>query len=227
MRILVVDDEPTLVSFLVPFLQWNSFVAEAAATGEAALAAVEAHRPDLVLLDVALPGMDGLEVCRALRRRPDYIPVVLLTRRVGHDDELAGFAALADDYVTKPISPDSLLARIHAVLRLARSGDPARRVLRFGDVEVDLAAGEVRRGGRPVALKPREFALLAFLAEHPGQVFGRTQLLAQVWGPEFVGDPATVTQHISRLRLAVEADPNRPRHLITRPGVGYRLARDP
>jgi DNA-binding response OmpR family regulator len=226
MRILVVDDEPALVSFLVPLLQWNSFEVEAAATGEAALRALDERRPDLVLLDVALPGMDGLQVCRAIRRRPGYLPVMLLTGRVGHDDELAGFAALADDYVTKPISPDSLLARIHAVLRLARAGDPARRVLRVGDLEIDLAAREVRRAGRAIALKPREFALLAFLAEHPGQVFGRTQLLAHVWGPDFAGDPATVTQHMSRLRLALEPDPNRPRHLLTRPGVGYRLARD-
>jgi two-component system response regulator ResD len=225
MRVLVVDDEPALTGAVVALLERHGFAAEAVDTGEAALAAVAERPPDLVLLDVALPGLDGLEVCRQLRLRHRYLPVVLLTGRASAADELAGFAALADDYVVKPASPEMLLARVRAVLRLARATDPARAVRRFGEVEVDLAARAVRRGGQPVTLTRREFSLLAFLLEHPGQTFGRTQLLAQVWGSDYDGGTETVTQHVSRLRSALEPNPNRPRYLLTRPGVGYLFAR--
>lgn len=227
LHILVVDDEPTLVSFLVPVLQRHGFTAESAPDGESALAVVQERRPDLVVLDVALPGMDGLAVCRRLRRGPAYLPVILLTGLGSRADELAGFAALADDYVVKPLSPDTLVARIHAVLRRTHGGDPGRRLVRFGANELDPAACEVRRDGRVVPLTRKEFALLVFLVEHAGQTFGPSQLLAQVWGADFTGSTATVTQHMHRLRLALEPDPSRPRHLLTRPGIGYRFSREP
>lgn len=225
MRILVVDDEPTLVSFLVPVLERHGYEVDAVGTGEEALAAVAERPPDLVLLDVALPGLDGLAVCRALRRGPRHLPVILLTGLASRADELAGFAALADDYVTKPLSPDTLLARVRALLRRVAAGDPGARVLRFDRIEVDLAAREARRDGRPVPLTRKEFALLAFLAEHPGRTFGHSQLLVQVWGVDFTGSTATVTQHVHRLRAALEPDPSRPRYLLTRPGVGYLFSR--
>lgn len=227
LRILVVDDEPTLVSFLVPVLERHGFTAESVPDGESALVAVAERAPDLVVLDVGLPGLDGLEVCRRLRRGPAYLPVILLTGLGSRADELAGFAALADDYVVKPLTPDTLVARIQAVLRRTHGGDPARRLVRFGANELDLAAAEVRRDGQPVPLTRKELALLVFLVEHPGQTFGHSQLLSQVWGVDFAGSTATVVQHMHRLRAALEADPSRPRHLLTRPGIGYRFSREP
>jgi DNA-binding response OmpR family regulator len=150
----------------------------------------------------------------------------MLTGLDSREDELRGFAVSADDYVTKPVEPETLLARIRAVLRLsglARSG----QVVQLGDLEVDLRAREVRRGGKPLQLAPKEFELLAFLLEHPGQVFGKTQLLAQVWGSDYLGDTHTVESRMSRLRIAIEANPNRSRHLHNRRGVGYFLTLEP
>ncbi|GAC1442376.1 MAG: two-component system response regulator TrcR [Mycobacteriales bacterium] len=226
MRVLVVEDEPALRSYLVPLLERSGYDVDAVETGAQALAAVDARRPDLVLLDVGLPDLSGLDVCREIRRSPTYLPVVMLTGLDGREDELRGFAVHADDYVTKPVQPETLLARLRAVLRLAglaQSGNVAR----LGDLEVDLRGREVRRDGRPLPLAPKEFELLAFLLEHPGQVFGKTQLLAQVWGTDFVGDTHTVESRMSRLRLAIEANPNRPRHLHNRRGVGYFLTVEP
>jgi DNA-binding response OmpR family regulator len=221
MRVLVVDDEAPLRAFLGPLLEREGFTADCVATGSEALAAVTDARPDLVLLDVNLPDLSGLDVCRAIRRLPGYVPVILLTGLDSRDDELAGFAALADEYVTKPFVPEALVARVRAVLRLAGNGQ--RRVVRLGDVEVDLLAREVRRDGRDVGLQPKEFDLLAFLVEHPGQVFGQSQLLDHIWGPEYDGDPHTVVVRMSRLRSLIEPNPNTPRYLLTRPGVGYYL----
>ncbi len=227
MRVLVVDDEPSLRACLAPVLTRAGFTVETAATGGEALASVTERPPDAVCLDVNLPDLSGLSVCRRIRRQPGYIPVVLLTVLAHRDDELAGFAALADDYVTKPVDTATLVARLHAVIRLARAGDRARGVRRFGEIEVDLAAGEVRRRGRPVPVKPRELALLAYLAEHPDRVHGATQLLAEVWGVDSPCGPATVAHNVWRLRCALEEDPGRPRHLITRAGLGYLLRTEP
>lgn len=226
MRLLVVDDEPALRSYLVPLLEREGYAAEAVATGAQALAAVADRRPDLVLLDVGLPDLSGLEVCREIRRLPGYLPVIMLTGLDSREDELRGFSVKADDYVTKPVAPDTLLARVRAVLRLAQVAAEGRAHI-LGSVEVDLRAREARRDGRPLDLGPREFDLLAFLLEHPGQVFGKTQLLAQVWGPDFDGDPHTVETRMSRLRLAVEDKPNTPRFLHSRRGVGYYLTLEP
>jgi DNA-binding response OmpR family regulator len=224
-RVLIVEDEPVLRSYLVPLFEREGYATVAVGSGGEALAEARNRPPDLVLLDVVLPDLSGLEVCRALRRLPDYLPVVMLTGLDSRADELAGFDARADDYVTKPVDPQTLLARVRAVLRLAAA--TRGTVLRLGPVEIDLRSRQLYRDGQPVALKPREFDLLAFLAEHPGQVFGKTQLLAQVWGPDFDGDPHTVEVRISALRNAIEANPNQPRHLHSRRGVGYYLTLEP
>jgi DNA-binding response OmpR family regulator len=226
MRVLVVEDEPALRSYLVPLLERSGYAVHAVGSGAEALATIAQRAPDVVLLDVGLPDLSGLDVCREIRRAPSYLPVLILTGLDTPEDELRGFAVSADDYITKPVQPDTLLARIRAVLRLsqlARGGDVAQ----LGDLDVDLRCREVRRGGKPLPLAPKEFDLLAFLLEHPGQVFGKTQLLAQVWGSDYAGDTHTVESRMSRLRIAIEANPNRPRHLHNRRGVGYFLTLDP
>lgn len=226
MRVLVVEDEPGLQSYLLPLLEREGYTAEATGTGAGALAAIADRRPDLVLLDVGLPDLSGLEVCREIRRLPGYLPVVMLTGLDSREDELRGFGVKADDYITKPVQPDTLIARIRAVLRLAQVAADGH-VLNLGSVQIDLRAKQAHRDGTPLALAPKEFELLAFLLEHPGQVFGKTQLLAQVWGADFEGDPHTVESRMSRLRIAVEDNPNRPQHLHNRRGVGYYLTLEP
>ncbi|HVB26516.1 MAG TPA: response regulator transcription factor [Mycobacteriales bacterium] len=226
-RVLVVDDEPDVCSYLVPLLAREGFAATAVATGTDALAAVADpdQRPDLVLLDIGLPDMSGFEVCRAIRRLSDYLPVIMVTGWNGPNHELHGFAAKADDYVTKPIVPEALIARIRAVLRLVRVGSP--RTVQLGSVEVDLAVQQVRRDGVQVPLGRLEFALLAFLVEHPGQIFGKTQLLTRIWGPEAEVDPHNVEAKMSRVRAAVEDNPNAPRFVHNRRGLGYYVTLEP
>lgn len=219
MRVLVVDDEESVRSFLGPLLEREGFTATLVDSGTAAVASVVDGQPDLVLLDVNLPDLSGLEVCRAIRRQPGYVPVILLTGLDSRDDVLAGYAAMADDYVTKPFLPEVIVAKVRSLLRVQGSGQ--RRVVRLGDVEVDLLAREARRDGVALPLAPKEFDLLAFLVEHPNQVFGRMQLLTNVWGVEFDGDPHTVAVRMSNLRAAIERNPNRPEYLLTRNGVGY------
>ncbi|HEU0130277.1 MAG TPA: response regulator transcription factor [Mycobacteriales bacterium] len=219
MRVLVVDDEQSVLSFLGPLLEREGFATTLVDSGTAAVASVLDGQPDLVLLDVNLPDLSGLEVCRAIRRQPGYVPVILLTGLDSRDDVLAGYAAMADDYVTKPFLPEVVVAKVRSLLRVQGSGQ--RRVVRLGDVEVDLLAREARRDGVALPLAPKEFDLLAFLVEHPNQVFGRMQLLTNVWGVEFDGDPHTVAVRMSNLRAAIEKNPNRPEYLLTRNGVGY------
>jgi DNA-binding response OmpR family regulator len=226
MRILVVEDEPGLRSYLVPLLERSGYEVEAVERGADALAATQDRRPDLVLLDIGLPDLSGIDVCRELRRRPGHLPIVMLTGLDSREDELRCFAAKADDYVAKPVDPDTLLARLKAVLRLSAAAQDGH-LLAVGDVQVDMRLREASRDGRVLKLTPKEFDLFAFLVEHPGQVFGKTQLLSQVWGPDFDGDPHTVESRISRIRLAIEANPNRPRHLHSRRGVGYYLTVEP
>jgi DNA-binding response OmpR family regulator len=226
MRVLVVEDEAPLRSYLVPLLEREGFDVEAVGTGGEALASVRDRRPDLVLLDVGLPDVSGLDVCREVRRLPEYVPVVMLTGLDSREDELRGFDAKADEYVTKPVVPETLVARLRAVLRLAAVARDGH-VVRLGSVEVDLRAREVRRDGAPIPLGAKEYALLAFLVEHPGQVFGKTQLLTQVWGPDYDGDTHTVESRMSRLRLAIEDNPNTPAYLRSRRGLGYYLTLEP
>lgn len=230
-RILVVDDDATVAEVLTRYLEREGFAVDTVGDGEAALAAAASSPPDLVVLDLMLPGIDGLEVCRRLRAAGTaHVPVVMLTARGDEGDRVAGLDIGADDYVVKPFSPRELTARVKAVLRRAQGGGPETSngagaidpILRSGEVEVDTNAHVVRVGGREVALTVREFDLLAFLVRHPGQVFRREELFEHVWGWTF-GDTATVTVHVRRLREKVEPDPSAPARIVTVWGVGYRF----
>jgi DNA-binding response OmpR family regulator len=221
--ILVVDDEPIVRDVVVKYLEREGFSTLEASDGGRARSLVERSAPDLVVLDVMLPGTDGLELCRWIRAR-SAVPVILLTARGEEADRIVGLELGADDYVTKPFSPRELAARVRTVLRRAQPGETRAERLSFGDVELDAATRDVRKAGRPVQLTLREFDLLCFLARHPRRVFSRDQLMSRVWGYEAAVDTATVTVHVRRLREKVETDPSNPRHLETVWGVGYRLA---
>ncbi|MGH9178453.1 MAG: response regulator transcription factor [Acidimicrobiales bacterium] len=226
-RILVVDDDATVAEVLGRYLEREGFAVDTAADGDAALRAAATASPDLVVLDLMLPGIDGLEVCRRLRAAgPADLPVVMLTARGDEEDRVAGLELGADDYVVKPFSPRELTARVKAVLRRSAAGTSGPggggAVLRVGAVEVNTEARVVRAEGREVALTAREFDLLAFLARHPARAFRREELFEQVWGWTF-GDTATVTVHVRRLREKIEPDPSAPVRLVTVWGIGYRL----
>ena len=221
--VLVVDDEPVVREVVVRYLQRDGFDTLEASDGLAARSLIEGARPDLVVLDVMLPGTDGLSLCRWIRGRSD-LPVILLTARGEEADRIVGLELGADDYVTKPFSPRELSARVRTVLRrTGAAAEPRQERLSFGEVELDGGSREARRAGAPVQLTAREFDLLWFLASHPRLVFSRDQLMDRVWGYAAAHDTGTVTVHIRRLREKVERDPARPRHLHTVWGVGYRL----
>ncbi len=233
-RIVVVDDDPTVADVVGRYLVRDGHTVECVHDGHEALRRIAEQQPDLVVLDLMLPGIDGLEVCRRLRERWP-IPVVMLTALGDETDRLAGFEIGADDYVTKPFSPRELAMRVRSVLRRSRSAAPAacptRRarsqgILTDRDVTVDLAAHEVRIGGKLVQLTSREYDLLVFLLRNPRQAFTREQLLSEVWGWTF-GDTSTVTVHVRRLREKLEADPTLPRRIVTVWGVGYRYEPGP
>ena len=222
-RILVVEDESKIARLVRDYLEHAGFVVVVASDGEVALAEARRARPDLVVLDLGLPGRDGLDVARSLRRTSN-VPIVMLTARGDETDRIVGLELGADDYVVKPFSPRELVARVRSVLRRTLASDGQRTApLRTGDVTVDPATREVTVAGRPVALTVREFDLLAFLVAHPRQVFSRGQLLRQVWEYTWLGDTSTVTVHMRRLRAKVEDDPSNPRRLQTVYGVGYRF----
>ncbi len=225
-RILVVDDAPDTRLLLVRTLERDGFVVDQAEDGLAALAAIEAHPPSLVLLDVNMPGMSGFEVLTDLRRTR-AIPIILLTGRDEETDRVIGLDLGADDYVVKPFSLRELSARIRSVLRRAQPVTPrAQSSLEFGSLAIRLAEREVVVDGRVVDVTPKEFDLLAFLAASPRQVFSRTQLLENVWGSSSEWqDTATVTEHVRRIRRRIEPDPDRPRWIKTVRGVGYRFDR--
>jgi two-component system, OmpR family, phosphate regulon response regulator PhoB len=221
--VLVVDDEPMVREVLTTYLERDGFEVTQAADGDEARDALGGATPDLVVLDVMLPGASGLDLLGEIRRQGD-IPVILLTARADEADRVTGLELGADDYVVKPFSPREVAARVRSVLRRTASVPSGPGPLRFGGVEVDVAARLVSVGGAGVELTPKEFDLLVFLASHPHQVFSRAQLLERVWSssPEWQ-DPATVTVHIRRLRHKIERDPAAPDHLITVFGVGYRF----
>ena len=223
-RIVVVDDDPTVADVVERYLVRDGHTVECAHDGYAALRLIAERPPDLVVLDLMLPGIDGLEVCRRLRERWP-IPVVMLTALGDESERLAGFETGADDYVTKPFSPRELAMRVRSVLRRARgTGLPAQAdagILHDGELNVDLTAHEVRRGGRLIQLTSREYDLLVFLMRNPRKAFTREQLLSEVWSWSF-GDTSTVTVHIRRLREKLEPDPTLPRRIMTVWGVGYR-----
>jgi len=221
--ILVVDDEPTLVATLKYNLERESFRVLEAADGEAALEAARAGRPDLIVLDLMLPGLSGLEVCRILRKET-RVPIIMLTAKDAEVDKVVGLETGADDYVTKPFGMPELMARVRAMLRRAEPGaDEASDVLESGDLRVDLTRREVQRGGSPLRLKPKELDLLICFMRRRGRAFSREELLNQVWGYEFADDTRTVDVHVRWLRQKIEPDPAHPSRLITVRGVGYRF----
>jgi two-component system, OmpR family, response regulator ResD len=219
-RVLVVDDDPTVAEVVTGYLDRAGYVVDRAGDGPDALARAAAHWPDLVVLDLMLPGMDGLEVCRRMRGRGP-VPVIMLTARGDEDDRVLGLEVGADDYVTKPFSPRELVLRVESVLRRTRPSQPSGRLTAAG-LAVDPAARRALKDGAELALTIREFDLLAFFLRHPGRVFSREDLMREVWGWDF-GDLSTVTVHVRRLRGKVEDDPGRPRLIQTVWGVGYRF----
>jgi DNA-binding response OmpR family regulator len=220
--VLVVDDEPIVREVVVRYLERDGHTTLEADDGDRARELVEQRRPDLVVLDVMLPGMDGLELCRWIRARSE-LPVILLTARGEEADRIVGLELGADDYVTKPFSPRELGARVRTVLRRSAPAEAKRGRLTFGDVEIDTETREVRKAGEELRLTAKEFDLLAFLAGNPRRVFGRDQLMSRVWGYEAALDTGTVTVHVRRLREKIETDPSEPLHLQTVWGIGYRL----
>nr|WP_147106623.1 response regulator transcription factor [Pseudonocardia sulfidoxydans] len=219
-HVLVVDDDETVRDVVGRYLGAAGHDVALVADGVAALRSARATPPDVVVLDLMLPGLGGLEVCRALRADGELPPIVMLTALGEEDDRLLGLELGADDYVTKPFSPRELVLRVASILRRT-AAQPASAVLVDGTLRVDPAARTATLDGGPLALTTREFDLLAFLLTHPGQAFTREELLARVWGWEF-GDRSTVTVHVRRLREKVEQDPTAPRRIATIWGTGYR-----
>ena len=221
--VLVVDDEPIVRDVVVRYLERDGYRTLEAATGDEAREVLEREEAALVVLDVMLPGMDGLQLCRWIRARSD-LPIVMLTARGEESDRIVGLELGADDYLTKPFSPRELAVRVRNLLRRAASPpDGEAKRIEFGDVVIDASAREVRKSGEPIKLTLKEFDLLLFFASHPRRVFSRDQLMDRVWGYRSALDTGTITVHIRRLRTKIEDDPSRPRHLETVWGVGYRF----
>lgn len=226
-RVLVVDDEPMVVDVLRRYLARDGFAVDVARDGHAALAAVGRATPDVVILDLMLPGLHGLSVCQAIRRT-SRVPILMLSARGEEADKIRGLGLGADDYVVKPFSPNEIVARVKALLRRSQAvgATEAERELRFPGLVVRPAMRAVERDGQAIELTAREFDLLHFLARHPRQVFTREQLLDHVWERSFDGDLSTVTVHVRRVREKIERDPTRPRWLKTVWGVGYKFEPD-
>jgi DNA-binding response OmpR family regulator len=225
--ILVVDDEPQIVQIVRDYLQHGGFAVLVASDGPTAVRTARTGRPDLVVLDLGLPGLSGLDVARALRKDGD-VPIIMLTARSEESDKLVGLELGADDYITKPFSPKELVARIRTVLRRVQGSREAPDVIRVGtDVELDVPRMDSRIGGRHVDLTRTEFELLATLARQPGRVFTRAQLLEAVHGEAFESYERAIDAHIKNIRRKIEPDPREPRYLLTVFGVGYRFAEPP
>jgi DNA-binding response OmpR family regulator len=221
-RLLVVEDEPLVVEVVSRYLQREGFAVASAFDGPSGWESFQEVRPHLVVLDLMLPGMDGIEVCRRIRAESET-PVIILTARGDEMDRISGFEVGADDYLAKPFSPRELVARVKAVLRRSYDGPPSETgSLTSGGVVLNLAARAAVVDGRPVDLTQREFDLLAFLMSRPGRVFSREQLLERVWNESWTGDASTVTVHIRRLRTKIEDDPESPVRIKTVWGAGYR-----
>jgi DNA-binding response OmpR family regulator len=221
--VLVVDDEPIVREVVARYLKREGYRTLEAADGDRARQLVEQEAPSLVVLDLMIPGTDGLALCRWIRSS-SRLPVIMLTARGEEADRIVGLEIGADDYVTKPFSPRELVARVRSVLRRAEPSLPPAERMTFDDLEVVPATREVRKGGRPLQLTAKEFDLLQFLASHPRHVFSRDQLMTRVWGYSTALDTGTVTVHIRRLREKIEDDPSHPRFLQTVWGVGYRFS---
>jgi two-component system alkaline phosphatase synthesis response regulator PhoP len=226
-KILIVDDEPNLTDLIESYLRREGYTALIARDGPSALAVAQRERPELIVLDIMLPGLDGVEVCRRLRQFTDAY-IIMLTARGEEIDKIIGLSVGADDYMTKPFSPRELVARVKAMLRRPRAEVSAAAreeptLLRLGDLEIDQARHHVTLRGEEIALTAREFSLLAALAAHPGRVFTREQLLEGVWGDDYYDDHV-VDVHIANLRRKLDEEPAAPRYIQTVRGVGYRLS---
>jgi DNA-binding response OmpR family regulator len=222
-RILVVDDEPIVTEVVERYLVRDGYRVTVVHDGRAAIQSAAREAPDLIVLDLMLPGVDGLEVCRTIRAE-SKVPIIILSAKDEESDKILGLGLGADDYLAKPFSPRELVARVQAVLRRSASTPPEPGdQLRYGALKINPKARAVELADRTVELTAKEFDLLYFLARHPGQVFSREQLLDQVWDYTFAGDASTVTVHVRRLREKVEADPVRPRYVKTVWGVGYKF----
>ena len=223
-RILLVDDETSIQRTVVPLLRSRGYAVEAAATGGEALSAMDGEAPDVIILDLGLPDIDGLEVCARIRARSD-VPIIVLSARGAEPQKVAALDQGADDYVTKPFGPEELLARVRAALRrsLASTEPPSGQLVR-GDVTIDFDRHRVSRQGEEVRLTPKEFDLLVLLASRAGQVVTRRAMLKALWGPNAVGQPEHLRVLMGQLRKKLEPDPAHPRYLLTEPWVGYRFA---
>jgi DNA-binding response OmpR family regulator len=222
-RILIVDDEPKIVRLVADYLEDGGFSVLTARTGDEALMRVRTDAPDLVVLDLGLPGLDGLDVTRAIRRNGE-LPIIMLTARDDETDRIIGLELGADDYVTKPFSPRELVARVRGVLRRHSGAGGESEVLRIGDLELDLPRMRVTRDGSPVDLTATEFSMLSHMARQPGRVFTRSQLLDAIHGVAFESYERAIDAHVKNIRRKLEPDPRAPRYLLTVYGVGYRLA---
>jgi DNA-binding response OmpR family regulator len=227
-HVLLVEDEENLRAAISYTLRKDGHTMSSAADGPEAITIFQQAAPDLVLLDVMLPGFDGFEVLRRIRQISAVVPVIMLTARANEIDTVVGLELGADDYVAKPFRMRELQARIHAALRrasLGNAGEPTLPAapLEAGDLYLEPSTFRATRSGRPLTLKPRAFALLHFLMRYPGQVFSREQLLHQLWGDPFIGDPRTVDVHVRWIREQIEDDPSQPQHLRTIRGVGYQF----
>lgn len=220
--ILVVDDEPKIVKLAADYLEKNKFRVVRAADGNQGLMLARQQNPDLIVLDLNLPGMDGLDVCRTLRRESD-VPIIMLTARVEETDRLVGLELGADDYITKPFSPRELVARVRTVLRRVQGGVRTPGVIVVGDLEIDVSGFKVVRGVESIELSRTEFNLLVILAQHPGQVFSRSQLLNRLHGYADTGYDRSIDAHIKNLRKKLELDPAEPNYILTVFGVGYKF----
>jgi two-component system, OmpR family, alkaline phosphatase synthesis response regulator PhoP len=221
--ILVVEDEPSIAQIAADYLRHGGFAVITASNGVDALAQARAHRPDLVVLDLGLPRLDGLEVAKTLRREGD-VPIIMLTARIEESDRLAGLELGADDYITKPFSPRELVARVRTVLRRADPSGGGDDLLRRGDLIIDIGRMQVSRNGTPIDLTATEFQLVAALARKPGRIFTRAQLLDAVRGTDVEPFERAVDTHIKNIRRKIEPDSRRPRYILTVYGVGYKFA---
>jgi DNA-binding response OmpR family regulator len=222
-RILIIEDEPAMVAGLRDNFEYEGYEVISAGDGVSGLERVLADNPDLVVLDVMMPRMSGLEVCKQVKARRPSVPIIMLTARGQEIDKVVGLELGADDYVTKPFSIRELMARVKAVLRRVSQQASVPDVYRFGDVEVDIRGNEVRRGGKAVELATKEFALLAYFIAHPAEALSRDRLLDEVWGYENYPNTRTVDTHIVHLRQKLEPNPEEPRFIVTVHGVGYKF----
>src|ERR671938_1308562 len=224
--VVVADDDPRLLRLVQFNLQQAGYRVVSAADGNRALRLAESENPDLILLDVRMPIMDGLEVCRRVRNF-STVPIIMVTAKEAEEDKVAGLDAGADDYLTKPFGAPELMARVRAVLRRTKlySGDTTEPVFESADLRVDFAQQLASRDGRPINLTPTEYRIVAYLARHAGRVVTQADLLTKVWGPEYENEAHLLRVNIARLRQKLEQDPSTPKHVITRPGIGYYLAK--